>query len=109
MRARRFIQYGAGGGLLLAGLACAGHSARAEDTAVAKDTTMGQDTSAYRSMIRDTAAAGLSDSAKWSRANPSASEVQPGESTGETDSTGGTDPSRVKIDSVPAASDTTKQ
>lgn len=109
MRARRFMQYGALGGLLLAGLACAGNSARTQDTAAARDTTAGQDTSAYRSMIRDTAAAGLSDSAKWSRANPSSTEVKPGESTGATDSTGGTDSTQVKIDTVPTTSDTTKQ
>jgi hypothetical protein len=109
MRARRFIQYGALGGLVLSGLACAGNSARTEDTAVARDTTARQDTSAYRSMIRDTAAAGLSDSAKWSRANPSTSEVKPGESTGGKESTSGADSTRVNIDTVPTTSDTTTQ
>ena len=81
MRVQRFIQYGVLAGFVLAGVACAGNSPRTEDTAVAQDTTTAQDTSAYRGMIRDTGAAGLSDSAKWSRANPSSSEVKPGEST----------------------------
>ena len=73
MQARRFMQYGVLGGLVLAGLACAGNSsARTEETAVAKDTTTAQDTSAYRAMsrdttIRDTSVTAVSDSAKWSQ------------------------------------------
>ncbi len=93
MQARRFMQYGVLGGLVLAGLACAGNSARTEETAVAKDTTMAQDTSAYRAMsrdttIRDTSVTAVSDSAKWStdsvKANQTksgATEIKPGEST----------------------------
>lgn len=99
MRVQRFIQYGVLSGLVLAGLACAGNSARTEETAVAKDTTMTQDTSAYRAMsrdttIRDTSVTAVSDSAKWSQTKPGASdsvkanqtksgasEIKPGEST----------------------------
>jgi hypothetical protein len=86
MRARRFIQYGVLGGLVLAGLACASNSARTEDTAVARDTTTAQDTSAYRAMtrdttIRDTSLTGVSDSAKWSQTKSGATEIKPGEST----------------------------
>jgi hypothetical protein len=91
MRARRFIQFGVLGGLVLAGLACASNSARTEDTAVARDTTAAQDTSAYRAMtrdttirdttIRDTSLTGVSDSAKWSQTKSGATEIKPGEST----------------------------
>ena len=86
MRARRFIQYGILGGLVLAGLACARNSARTEDTAVARDTTKAQDTSAYRAMsrdttIRDTSVSVVSDSAKWSQTKSGATEIKPGEST----------------------------
>jgi hypothetical protein len=87
MQARRFMQYGVLGGVVLAGLSCAGNSpARTEETAVAKDTTTAQDTSAYRAMsrdttIRDSSVTAVSDSAKWSQAKAGASEIKPGEST----------------------------
>lgn len=130
MRVQRFIQYGVLGGLVLAGLACAGNSARTEETAVAKDTTMVQDTSAYRAMsrdttIRDTSVTAVSDSAKWSqtksgasdsvKANQTksgASEIKAGESTGAIDSTKLTpdqnQPVPAKVDTLRTATDTTK-
>ena len=86
MKAQRFMQYGVLSGLVLAGLACAGNSARTEDTAVAKDTTAAQDTSAYRAMsrdttIRDSSVTVVSDSAKWSQTKSGATEIKPGETT----------------------------
>jgi hypothetical protein len=123
MRARRFIQYGVLGGLVLAGLACAGNSARTEDTAVAKDTTAAQDTSAYRAMsrdttIRDTSVTAVSDSAKWSQTKSGATEIKAGESTVRADSTVGIDSTKMtpdqsqpvpaKVDTLRTTTDTTK-
>ena len=121
MRARRFIQVGVLGGLVLAGLACARNSAKTEDTAVARDTSAAQDTSAYRAMSRDTtirdtavtavsdSANAVSDSAKWNQTKSSPSEIKPGESTVGVDSTVGIDSTKMTPDQsqpVPANVDT---
>jgi hypothetical protein len=80
MRAQRITRYGVLGGLL-AGLACAGNSARTDDTTVAQDTTTTQDPSGYRAMPRDTSLSAVSDSAKANQTKSGASEIKPGEST----------------------------
>ena len=123
MKAQRFMQYGVLSGLVLAGLACAGNSARTEDTAVAKDTTAAQDTSAYRAMsrdttIRDSSVTVVSDSAKWSQTKSGATEIKPGETTVGVDSAVGVDSTKMtpspgqpvppNVDTLRTTTDTTK-
>jgi hypothetical protein len=100
------MQYGVLAGLL-GGLACAGNSARTDETTVAQDTTIPQDTSAYRAMSRDTTSrdtswVGASDSAKVGQTKSGPSEIKPGESTIGTDST-------AKSDTLRTGNDTTAQ
>jgi hypothetical protein len=91
MQARRFIQYGVLGGLVLAGLACAGHSGKTEEATVPKDTTTVQNPSGYVAPARDTTMPGVTDSSKWSPTKSGASEIKPGASTVGADSTVGID------------------
>ena len=80
MRAQRFMRYTALGGVLV-GLACAGNSARTDETTVAQDTTTAQTPPAYKAMSRDTTLSAMSDSAKANQTKSGASEIKPGEST----------------------------
>jgi hypothetical protein len=109
MRAQRFTRYGVLGGLL-AGLACAGNSARTDDTTVARDTTTAQNPSGYSAMSRDTSLSGVSDSVKSGQTKSGATEVKPGESMVGTDSTQWqSQPVTAKGDTLRAGSDTTAQ
>ncbi len=106
MRAQRFTRYGVLGGLL-AGLACAGNSARTEEATVAKDTTTVQNTTGYEAPVRDTTVSSVTDSTKWSPSS-GATEIKPGASTAGVDSTVGVD-STAKVDTLRTGTDTTAQ
>ena len=99
MRAQRFMRYAVLGGLL-AGLACAGNSARTDETTVAQDTTTAQTPPAYKAMSRDTTLSTMSDSVKANQTKSGASESKPWEST---------DTLRPATDTLLSPSDTTAQ
>jgi hypothetical protein len=100
MRGQLLTRYGVLAGLL-AGLACAGNSARTDETTVAADTTKAENPPAYSAPIRDTTMSAVSDSTKPSQAT----EIKPGESTVTTDTTKTQLPAEQSQPVVPATTD----